>query len=1370
MALTARELVFYIRAENQASGVFRRVAADLRSLPSRRVIEIQEKYNSSTQQLLASNQKYLKGVNEQLSAKSKSIELSRVELDAQIQQNTALSAYNRIQQQVAVNQANITRAQVESQRLGRVVATGGNLRGYTADETAGLSAAADARVANLIQQQKILGDAADQTTLKIKAQGLALDEETAAAKVARINGIAAAFSRVASAVRIAGIASLASIAVLAHSAASFETQTTLAATQARPPGATAAATQTISLKLNDQILKQMKQFPATSKQMADSLYQIFSGTNIQSVSKASQFMKIFNEEAVAGGTDLGTMTDAMITVTNNFDKGNYSVKTLTANANLFFSAVRYGRMTAQQFASALSYIVPIAKDVGSTFSNVAQDMAFFTRQTGGTLTRNDAQGYARLIQLLGRTDVAAGLATKGIQVFNQQTGKMNSIVSIIGQIHDKLKLNPQETLNFFKTISQAGGGLGTQGTIQAIRIFSQGINNVKNYQTVVKEVTTDQNEFLRSYQAMSKTPAIQFQVAINALKAIGIELGRDAIPAIILVGHYLVLMFQWFDGLSDHTKKLVAEFLVFGGTAAILAGTIVKLAAAGTTLLTFLGILDGEKGFLGVAGAAGSLNVGMGLLLGTFGLLAYLIFKFPNQTNAVIQALGGLKTVITAVGLALTGAGIGIFASTTLPELSVGIKAATASLALFTDAEGIALVATVSLDAAMAFLLSPVAIGAGLALIVGGIIYLATRASATTKAINDLKKAIDSTAASRLQTPQLKLNLNEAQNQLAEAKTALNRTTTGTLAWKEAVDQVKSAMIDVKSAQDAVKKNQQDINNQLHDQLVSILKVKTATAGNVQKNDFSVDMLPVSEQGAIRMQDAAKATQDFVKQIDNLAEAEQKSNPLYARNLFLIEQMTQAIGHVPSQKVLKMILDNKSLDKQLKDYINQMPAEYKDELLAAGTIMGQNQGQAWLAAMNAELAQFDPDVFMFPGGNLLKNTNGKGPTATQGRYPNNPIGMVPSQYDIAQAAATAKAKKLATDNAAYMKQLQHVSALDAAYTKSGSLADEQAFYNAKTALDKKYGDSYDAYTSDYLSKAEDTTKKANKAAETAAQKHMKTMQQIWTQSATQLQSQYAGAFGQNQSAFGSIFSGPFVNSPHMQDEITYGHKLTGQDLVNDLKSQIKQFKDWRDTLTQLQKKGIPYELLQQIEAAGPAALPEVKALLSLKPATLQSYFSMFKNAEVGPNSLLSKATGTDLTRQLKFYKSFGQSAALAILQGLQSADTPILSYFEDLIKKMFPQLAAAAKHPAAKTSGGLNKTPGKVSGPKIPKAKTHTGHPGESGRSTGGKTLGVNSAPAVVSTEQHDHWYFGSDVDKITQTEIKKAVRKATFTKRSRNL
>ena len=326
----------------------------------------------------------------------------------------------------------------------------------------------------------------------------------------------------------------------------------------------------------------MQQFPASSKEMADSFYQIFSGTNIQNVKQAADYVKLFNEAAVGGGATLDEMTQAGISIRNVFGIGMHGeFKNMTEALNVFFSAVRYGRMTASQFSQALGYIAPVAKDVHLSFKNVAEDMAFFTRQTGGKMTRQDAQGLTRLIQLLSRQDVVSGLAQKGIPVFDKLTGRMRPVVEIMKQIHDQLKLTPQETVNFFKNISAAGSGKqGITGTVQAIRIFSQAQAQSKAYQDVVRSVRGDTDEFAKSYRQMAKTPGVKWAVLTNQIRVLALTIRCEAIPAFIRLGAPILKILKWFNSLSEGTKHQIATWGVFGSAALILGGTIIILGGA----------------------------------------------------------------------------------------------------------------------------------------------------------------------------------------------------------------------------------------------------------------------------------------------------------------------------------------------------------------------------------------------------------------------------------------------------------------------------------------------------------------------------------------------------------------------------------------------------------------------------------------------------------------------------------------------------------------------------------------------------------------------------------------------------------------------
>lgn len=616
--ITARELVFYIRAEDQASRVVKRAAGSFGSL-------------SKIKSLQSA------GVQQQLNY-TKQLE------NAQLGVRKNLTAIDRAQ--VAANKS--ARNLSLAQRTGQ---------GLNATPVADLAVVHQANLEDLATYNKQL-ELAEANVADIErrstAAAAANDRLITQAQIERANSYIGALQGVGRAARLMGVVVGASLAFAAHSAAAFQTQLTLAASQARPIGAGPQATAQIATKLQGVVLQQMQKFPASSQDMASALYDIFSSTNIQNIKQAGNLLTTLNKAAVGGGVDLGTMSNAAITLFNNFvvggKKGGDEFNNLNQAMNVFFSAVRYGRMNATQYANALSYVAGIAKEAGENFTDVSDAMAILTRQTGASRTNQDAQGLARLIQQLTNPDAIAGLKKIGIQAVDPLTNKLKPLLDIITQITQKANLKGINALNFFKTITASGGGgAGNKGTIQAQRAFAYLTNNIGQYQKVAKEVNSDNDEFAKSFIALSKSPGVQWQVLINQFKALAIVIGVQAIPAFVKLGEPIVHLLAWFNGLSAGAKHTIAVFGVFGSAGAIAAGTFIIIAGAAAKLYNTVRILKLES----LASDAGSVTTKFALMGGALTAVVLLFIMFPHQTLAVVNALGGLKNVIEAVTTAM---------------------------------------------------------------------------------------------------------------------------------------------------------------------------------------------------------------------------------------------------------------------------------------------------------------------------------------------------------------------------------------------------------------------------------------------------------------------------------------------------------------------------------------------------------------------------------------------------------------------------------------------------------------------------------------------------------------------------------------------
>lgn len=153
-------------------------------------------------------------------------------------------------------------------------------------------------------------------------------------------------------------------------------------------------------------------------------------------------------------------------------------------------------------------------------------------------------------------------------------------------------------------------------------------------------------------------------------------------------------------------------------------------------------------------------------------------------------------------------------------------------------------------------------------------------------------------------------------------------------------------------------------------------------------------------------------------------------------------------------------------------------------------------------------------------------------------------------------------------------------------------------------------------------------------------------------------------------------------------------KFTPKEIQRDLQMQMNQFLQFSKTLDALRKRGAPIELVEQLKALGPEALPAIKAIQKMNPKQWEQYIGTFKKAQ----KLIDQQSAKDLKSELKKYQTRGKLIADAIITGVTSQDAKLQASIERLIVKMFPELAGklkAAKDAEAKTKGTTTKPPGK---------------------------------------------------------------------------
>ena len=415
----------------------------------------------------------------------------------------------------------------------------------------------------------------------------------------------------------AGGAGAVGLGFAAAGAARLATESSLAATQA------VTSIDQVGKKteqVQSGILAQMQRFPAAADEMAKSIYEIFSGTNIQNSRKGLQLMAIFNKAAVAGQSDLNTATQGGLTVMNAYGK---SVGDMTNIEQKMFSAVRFGRTNFTDFNQSLNQLVPAFKSANQSIETMFGSLAFLTRRMPSV--RMASVSLARATEILGNTKMIKGLHKVGVEIANTR-GQLLPLPLVLDRILQKFPglAKGDNVMNWIKDLSNQ------QGTIQGRRALVHLFTGFPAYQKMLQQVTGDTNEFTRSYKVMAKTPSVKFQVAINQFKAIALAIGHDALPAITNLIEPLASAGKWFHNLSPGAKSATANILVFtsailllGGALSMLVGNLLSMYAT-LRIAAILGA--GTKAIEGMVVAVRALSAAFaaeGLLaaMGEFGVL-----------------------------------------------------------------------------------------------------------------------------------------------------------------------------------------------------------------------------------------------------------------------------------------------------------------------------------------------------------------------------------------------------------------------------------------------------------------------------------------------------------------------------------------------------------------------------------------------------------------------------------------------------------------------------------------------------------------------------------------------------------------------------
>lgn len=452
-----------------------------------------------------------------------------------------------------------------------------------------------------------------------------------------------ALSAFAHGARIAQFASgalTAAFAFAAHSAIQFQTSVQLAGTQL---GNTSRQMVTAGKNIGTGILAQMKQFPASAQDMSKASYDIYSslqfaGNQAQQTAQGMAVLKAANMASVAGMVSVEDSTKAVVIMLNTFAKANkdgtVNVSQLGNMLNTVAAAVRYGRMNWQEFTQALVQTAPAAKASGQSFTEMSGALAFLTTRIPSV--RNAAVAYARLVEVLGRS--TKGLHKQGIEV-RDATGKfrpLSKIITEIAQKNPKLAAGRKEITDYFKQITK-GAGAGTMGTIQARKAFVFLVQQHSRYIRTLNLIRKAHGQFAESYAVMRKTAGVRWDIAMNRLHALALEVGVTVIPIFEQLLRPVQRLIKWFNNLDQGTKKSITKWIAWGAIITLIASTVgVLVGSIGSLMLTLSGLGGAGAIFAAIGAAAPELVIAAAAIAA----LVIALKAWPKGTRVV---LGGFS-------------------------------------------------------------------------------------------------------------------------------------------------------------------------------------------------------------------------------------------------------------------------------------------------------------------------------------------------------------------------------------------------------------------------------------------------------------------------------------------------------------------------------------------------------------------------------------------------------------------------------------------------------------------------------------------------------------------------------------------------------
>jgi hypothetical protein len=159
-----------------------------------------------------------------------------------------------------------------------------------------------------------------------------------------------------------------------------------------------------------------------------------------------------------------------------------------------------------------------------------------------------------------------------------------------------------------------------------------------------------------------------------------------------------------------------------------------------------------------------------------------------------------------------------------------------------------------------------------------------------------------------------------------------------------------------------------------------------------------------------------------------------------------------------------------------------------------------------------------------------------------------------------------------------------------------------------------------------------------------------------------------------QGQLGDLFTGvDKFGQSDLQQKIDWGEKLNISDLMKNVRLQNHTFGQFEHNLNRLQRRrGVTRPFVEMLRQLGPAAEPEVEAMLRATPKQIRKYVKMWEQGQKMVNNTAKKS----MSNTMKIWKKQGEAVAFGFMSGMEAHSAQMARFFE----RMFMNLYRHVKH------------------------------------------------------------------------------------------